>query len=236
MKKMTHLFALAAALSLFACGDDRKVADAAMHDVAPDSAAPPAPALGAQIDRMGRPAINTALNHTFDTTAAKGPAKDLYNHDTAVAGWPAAWVSEFVKNLAIIDGLDASTAVTGGTGCGNQIEYNANLTGGGTAMGGANNSYKTLAGLLANDQLYLDTAKVTCTHYLAVEFGAVTQTGNSTCGGRAPSYDVIDVSYSALALGISGFTQPDLAPKFGDGVAVHSDTSDTGFPFLGNPH
>src|SRR5438045_6193332 len=50
-------------------------------DGATDGGGPPAPpALGAQIDRMGRPAINTALNNTFNADAAsKGKAKDAYN-------------------------------------------------------------------------------------------------------------------------------------------------------------
>jgi hypothetical protein len=237
MNKMTTLFALAAALSLFACGDDKKAVDAGTvrDSTTVDGAAPPTPALGAQIDRMGRPAINTALNHTFDVNAAaKGSAKDAYNQDTAIATWPQTWAVEFTKNLALIDALDAAT---GSNGCGNQVLYNGNPGGGSAAMGGSNNSYLGLAGILANDQLYLDTSKGSCTHYLAVEFGVVIGAGNSTCGGRAPSYDVIDVSYSALAIGLAGFTLPPaLAPLFGDNVGPHADASDTTFPFLGAPH
>jgi hypothetical protein len=236
MNKMTTLFALAAATCLLACGDDLKVPDGhqAIDASTIDGAAPPAPALGPQIDRMGRPAINTALNHTFDVNAAaKAAAKDAYNQDTNVAGWPATWAVEFAKNLALIDALDAGTLVNG---CGNQILYNGSLTGGGSAQGGGSNSYLGLASILANDQLFLDTAKGTCTKYLAVEFGVVSGAGNATCGGRAPTYDVIDFSYSALALGITGFTMPALDPVFGDNVAVHGDVSESAFPFLGAPH
>src|SRR5262245_18783462 len=54
--------ALALALS---CGDNLEPRNDGGHDV-PDAAAFPAPpALGAQIDRMGRPVINTALNAAF---------------------------------------------------------------------------------------------------------------------------------------------------------------------------
>ena len=57
-------------------------------------------------------------------------------------------------------------------------------------------------GFAADDQLYVETSKGTCNQYLAVELDTVIlSTGGvaSSCGGRAPSYDVIDVSYSALA-------------------------------------
>jgi hypothetical protein len=226
----TKLFAAAVlTCSLVACGDNASTPDA--PTVKKDSGGPPAvPALGAQIDRMGRPAISTALNHAFDVTAAtKNAAKDAYNADGGTGSWQTTYTAEFAKNLAIIDSLD--TGIPGG-GCGNQVLYNNMPAGGGTA-GSA--SYKALAGILADDQLYLDTTKTMCTKYLAVEFGVVTGMGNTLCGGRAPSYDVMDYSYSVLALGLAGF-DASLNPKFGDNVAAHSDISDTAFPFLGAPH
>jgi hypothetical protein len=106
-------------------------------------------------------------------------------------------------------------------------------TGGGTA---AATSYQSLATLLANDEIYLDTGKATCTFYLGVEFGVVTGGGNSTCGGRTPEYDVIDFSFSMLAMGIFGFLQPSFEPRIKDGVDKHADVSSTTFPFLGAPH
>src|SRR6185369_12071168 len=43
---------------------------------------PPPPVIGAQIDRFGRPVVNTALNHAFDPDeTAAGLAKDAYNQD-----------------------------------------------------------------------------------------------------------------------------------------------------------
>jgi hypothetical protein len=46
------------------------------------------PALGAQVDRMGRPAINTAANNTFNTNAvAADAAKDAYNAAPSTK-WP----------------------------------------------------------------------------------------------------------------------------------------------------
>ena len=63
--------------------------------------------LGTQIDRMGRAAINTALNHAFDPDAGSaGAAKNAYNADLDVPAWPATYAAEFATNLAILDSLD----------------------------------------------------------------------------------------------------------------------------------
>lgn len=224
-----------------ACGDNKAApkADASVKVDAPPIDAPafPAPpALGAQVDRMGRPTINTALNHVFDPTAAAGSAKDAYNADGSPASWVgSANVGEFAKNLAIFDALDSKT--TPGDGCGNQIGYNGNLSGGGSA---SLTSYAGLATFLADDQLYFDTNKTSCTTFLAIELDYLSGSSlpHTTCGGRTPSYDVVDANYSALAAGIAGFnlgTSPP-TPLIGDGVGKHTDVSDTDFPFLGAPH
>src|SRR6185295_571231 len=123
MKTMKILFACTLLLSLAACGDD--------DDTAPPADSPPAdgtgadttpppqmPALGAQIDRMGRPAINTALTHPFDPDMdSKFAAKDAYNADGDPQNW-ATYIPEFAANLAVFDGLDNPV---GANGCGNQI-------------------------------------------------------------------------------------------------------------------
>ncbi len=263
--KNLHLFAVAL-LAVAACGDDKGAPDAPKHIDAPSPDAltmPPPPTPGSQIDRMGRPAINTALNHVLDTDpTAKGSAKDAYNADAAAGTWTTTYLNEFAKNLAVFDALDTTTTATG---CGNQVCYNGNCpAGGGAAMTcpGATCSYNFMATVLADDQLYLDTSKNLCQFYLAVEFGVVTTMGNLTCGGRAPDYDVIDFSYSALAIGVTGFsTDGKFTPAFGDKVGPHTDylahcsttttqtctgendtscptgeTCEPQFPFLGQPH
>lgn len=173
---------------------------------------PPPPTLGAQIDRFGRPAINTALNHTFDAMATtKDKAKDDYNADGNQAMWPATYASEFAANLAILDALD--------TMCGNQI-----LAGPMPVAG----RYNTLAGALASDVLYLKTDAATCSAYLAVEANATGLLANVDCGGRKLDYDVIDISYSALAAGaLQGVD---------DGIPADNDTKGTTFPYLAAPH
>jgi hypothetical protein len=114
-------------------------------------------------------------------------------------------------NLAILDGLDRN--------CGNQL-----LAGSSPVAG----RYDALAGVLADDQLYVNTASGTCAQYLAVEANAV-GIPNTDCGGRTPLEDSIDTTYSLLAAGaLSGVT--DGVPEDAD-----SDPSLTVFPYLDDP-
>jgi hypothetical protein len=224
MNKLTNLLSVLALAALIGCGgnDNNKTPDAPPGMDAPKPDAPPSnpppPTLGPQIDRMGRPAINTALNHTFDVNATtKGAAKDAYNQDEGEGNWPTAYGSDFYASLGILDGLDGS--------CGNSVLYDA--AGSGTA-------YATAAGLLAADELYVNTKNGTCEDYLGVELDYLGIAGASDCGGRTLTEDVVDVSYSALAAGLSGFSQ-QLSPLIGDGVSAHTDITTT-FPYLGPPH
>lgn len=248
---MNKLSFFLVALLAVACGDNIKPGTTDGNTGPGDGSGggfPAAPTLGVQVDRMARPAINTVLNHGFDPTAAAGTAKDAYNQDGSPGGWQAAYAPQFAGNLAVLDTLDTgltcvmgactnNAAATNGDGCGNQVEYNGQIGGGGTP---AADSYITLAGLLANDELYLDTSKTMCDiptnhqNYLAVEFNVLTSAGGVTCGGREPHNDVIDTSYAALAIGLNGFNN-QFTPAFGDGVGPHTDLTTT-FPYLGPPH
>jgi hypothetical protein len=204
------------------------------------------------MDRLGRPAINTALNHGFDP--AGGPAKDAYNQDGSPGGWAAAYTANFAGNLGILDVLDTGLTCTNGAcsaenaptlsdGCGNQAFYNGALLGSGSADASAT-SYTTLATVLADDQLYLDTTKtlaeLSTTHqgYLAVELNAYGMIPNTVGGGRAPTMDVIDTTYTAVAIGVRGFdASNDFKPAFGDGVdGPHAGVTNDTFPFLATPH
>jgi hypothetical protein len=190
------------ALPAMACGSSSSSNNDAGNGNDAGGNNPAPPALGAQVDRQARSVVNTVLIHGFDSDAAgKGAAKDAYN-----AAAPATWASfkgEIAKNLAILDSLDSM--------CGNQL-----LAGPTVAAG----RYDALAGVLADDQLYVNTATGTCTQYFAVELGMA-----GDCGGRAPTYDTIDVTLSAVAIGMaSGVT---------DGIAADDKTqSNTTFPFL----
>ncbi len=172
---------------------------------------PAMPALGTQIDRAGRPAISTALVETFNgDSAAKGAARDAYN-----AAGPGEWASfapDFVGSLAILDALDAT--------CGNQLLADD---------GNVDGRYAALAGILADDQLYVNSASGECGVYLGLEaeiVGAV-PAGDGKCGGRTPADDIIDRSYSVLAAGI--LTGVD------DTVAADDCAPSDAFPFLCDP-
>jgi len=208
---------------------------------------PPVPTLGLQIDRMGRPAINTALNHGFDpNTGSAAAAKDAYNADGSPGGW-TQYATQFAHNLAILDALDTGLTLPSGTGgCGNQVLFNNNLTGGGSPTGV---SYMTLGTILADDELFLDTNadtnNNTCdigtshANYLSVELEVASQGAlvHTTCGGRDPLNDVMGASYSALAAGVAGFSTDGMfTPLISDGATAHADVSDSTFPFLGTPH
>ena len=190
------LFVLSVLLPVSAC-----TSNSDNHPDAGGNTPPAPPTLGVQVDRQGRSVVNTALIHPFDAVAAsKGAAKDAYN-----AAAPATWQTfkaEIAKNLAIFDGLDGN--------CGNQLLAATTLAAG---------RYDALAGVLADDQLYVNSASGTCTQYLGVELQMA-----SDCGGRTPTYDSIDVTLSAAAIGLpAGVT---------DGVAADDKTVSTTFPFL----
>jgi hypothetical protein len=172
---------------------------------------PAPPKLGAQIDRFGRPAINTAANHAFDgDAAAAGAAKDAWNANADPSTW-ASYTAEVAGNLAIVDSLD--------TVCGNQAFAGPMPVAG---------RYDTLASVLADDRVWVKTDAATCTVYLAVEANATGFVPNGDCGGRKLDFDVIDESYSLLAIGkIAGVD---------DGVAADADTKGEAFPYLAAPH
>ena len=171
-----------------------------------------------QIDRMGRAGVNTALTNPFFRESVPSEVEtheevvDAYNAATRVPRWGARFSPEIAANLAILDSLDAV--------CGNQ------LLAGPTPSAGR---YNALAGILADDQLYLNTRSGTCAQYLAVEANAV-GIANDDCGGRTPLEDTIDTTYSLLAAGaLAGVT--DGLPIDGDGTASLTD-----FPFLDQPN
>lgn len=168
------------------------------------------PKLGAQIDRMGRSAISTATISTFETDEAKkSAAKDKYN-----AAAPAAWPDfepAMAQSLAILDALDGM--------CGNQL------------LASETDGYVALAGILADDRLYVNSASGKCGTYLGLEgeiVGAL-EPGQGGCGGRTPTDDVIERSYSLLAAGV----------LVGVDDTISSDGSDhdpNKFPFLAAPN
>jgi hypothetical protein len=231
MNRLTSLAVLAVVLA--GCSGNKVNPD---HD-AGNLDVPPPPGLGAQIDRLGRPAISTMLIGLLATSmAAQAARKDAYNHAPDPATWKATMLEtgltierELALNLAVFDALDRGLMAISQSGCGNALQYSGppSLT-----------SYQGAAGLFADDQLYVDTSKTTCAVYLALEIEQVSAGSSihTSCGGRTLTHDAIDVTYSVLAAGTDGLDKANgFGPKIVDGVPPHTDVKDT-FPFLGAPH
>ncbi|MBR9814198.1 DUF4331 domain-containing protein [bacterium] len=173
-----------------------------------------------QIDRMGRAGVNTAVTDPFYISddggmndAAHGALTDSFNAVGTQMSSVMQFTDRFADNIAIYDGLD--------TNCGNQ------LAAGDEAVDGR---YDGLATVLADDELFVNTASGTCNQYFGVELDALGVTMSGDCGGRTPLYDTIDVTYSALAIG-------DVA-GVGDGIDSDPDPvthSAETFPFLAAP-
>ncbi len=143
-----------------------------------------------QIDRMGRPAINTALINLLNDTGLK----DQYNSAQDPSTWAGLFQAEISANLAALDTLDGVT---------------------GNALLDAD----TLASVLVNDVLLINTSIATCDAYLAVELNVAGQ-----CGGRTLARDVIDDTLGAV-----------VGPGVIDGVDNDSAFLQE-FPFLGLPN
>ena len=241
MMKMMMKISAVALVAFAGCGGG--ASNPIHHDAGtPDAAGfPPPPALGAQIDRVGRPAISSLLIGTFATEPTRTAVKDAYRQASDPATWKDTMLrpnvsirQELEANLAVFDALDAGLPPVPSQppfGCRNAFRYT-------TPTGAA--SYQAAADLFADDELYVDTSRPTCNVFLALELDYGTGGGytHTTCGGRMPTHDAIDMMYSVLAAGAYGVDQQsngDLAPLIHDNAPVHSDVKDT-FPFLGPPH
>jgi len=182
---------------------------------------PAPPTLGTQIDRMGRPAINTALTGSFDPTctAATCPAKDAYNANHDPTTWSADYAPGFAGYLGIYDSLD--------TVCGNQPAY---------APPATKTSYGTLASVLANDVLWLNTGSTTCQQYLGVELLALKAITAVDCGGRTPAENTIDLTFNIVAGTLTPATLPTNPGIATNGITAAASPPSATFPYLAAPH
>jgi hypothetical protein len=210
----------------------------------------PRPEKGAAIDRMGRPAINTALNGAFIQFDANGDPQpsdntqrleeqDAYNEDTQPGDWAASYTEIFAANLAILDVLDAGAGNPQPGACENPVTSCAN------SESDTGTCYDFVAGALANDRLFVYADGAECSAapienegangnvggYLSAEAAALvaglTLTG---CAGRRPIDDVIETTYSVVGVGaLAGFDDgigPDDVPE-----GSHPEV----FPYIGEP-
>ncbi len=148
--------------------------------------------VGGQVDRAGRPAIGPATIGLIPSPAGNA-LKDAYNQAADPSQWAVLFQDEITANLTILAGLDGNP--------GNVLLPPA-----------------TLASVLVDDRLRIDTSQATCDQYLGVELGVA-----NDCGGRTLERDVIDDTLGAV-----------VGPGVTDCVANDS-TFLANFPFLGPP-
>lgn len=168
---------------------------------------PAPPTLGVAIDRVGRPAILTALVSAFEPSTPRGVNRDAYN-GARREDW-IKYTDDVRVSLGLYDGLDGQ--------CGNQLASDLTLTG--------PFRYNTLAFVLTDDRLYLNSTSNSCSQYLGVELDVTELSLNSDCGGRTPTSDVIGVSYSAIINDLSFFVTQGVTS---DNVVQSNEF----FPFL----
>jgi hypothetical protein len=92
------------------------------------------------------------------------------------------------------------------------------------------NRYSTLALLLADDRIRIDTRVPRCERYLALELSSIASTapGMRECGGRTPQVDAVDAFRSLLVGGRES--------GIDDGVSRDDrEHSSSEFPFLAAP-
>ncbi len=237
MRATLAMHVTAGALALGGCGSGSPGQPMVQHDGGPlDSAPiPPPPVLGTQLARMGRPLTTTALIGVLQPAQTQAAMRVAYNQASDPAAWASTTIggpngmigAEIAANLAVFDAWDIGFAKVAKPGCGNPL--------GGLAP----DVYSMPTALFSDDQLYIDTFQPSCTTYLALEIEVANRVqAHTQCGGRMPSHDVVDMTYSVLAAGLQGLAAPssNYAPTIPDGVAAHTDLKETVFPFLGPPH
>jgi len=167
------------------------------------------PAFGEPVDRIGRTLTGNALIGPLDPEDISDRRKEQYNR-AAQSDWPQ-FTADIERTLGLYDAFDGV--------CGNQWLADKRTK--------PSRRYQTLARLLADDRLWVDSRSTVCTRYLAVEQNAA-GAKNTDCGGRTPNYDAIDVYRSLL---VNGSEQ-----GVDDGVDHDEKThSATVFPFLATP-
>ncbi len=176
---------------------------------------PSKPALGARVERIGRPLTGNGLIGLLAPAEVSNARKETYNA-AARKDW-LQFADDIRSALALYDGFDGT--------CGNQW-----------IAGRGAERYRALAEMLADDRLWVNSKSAVCKQFLAVELAeradvletAISGSAAGDCGGRTPNHDAPDVFRSLLAGGLTAGVS--------DGVARDDHEHSTSeFPFLSPP-
>jgi hypothetical protein len=165
-----------------------------------------------RIDRAARPLTGNALLAPLGSADIADDLKERYNE--AEPKTAAVFIAPIEEALGLYDGYDGR--------CGNQWLVDRKAA--------PEHRYRTLATLLADDRLWVDSASKVCTQLFAVERAHLSgeHALDHDCGGRTPNYDAANTCRSLLATGT----------PVGIDDGVHRDErehSSTVFPFLAAP-
>lgn len=191
-----------------ACVDDDGLSDAGLPLPADGGLpTPPPPALGLQIDRVGRPLV-TSLLLGDPNDPQRASLSAAWNEEDDPLLWER-FAPALQGTLGLFDGLDGT--------CG---QLTPTFTFG---------RFDSLALLLADDRLFVDTRVGICEQPLAVEAEPLGLIPIFDCGGRTPVVDAVDAMLSLFASG----GRTDVS----DGLEEDPDgeVSTIVFPFLGPP-
>jgi hypothetical protein len=165
-----------------------------------------------QINRVGRPLTKNALLGLFAPDDVGNQLKEDWNAATPATA--ARFIPDIQKALALYDAFDGQ--------CGNQLLAEPKTA--------PSRRYLSLATLLADDRLWVNSTSRVCTQLMAVELATLADPKSlaNDCGGRSPNYQAANIWRSLLVDGTN--------LSVDDGVE-HDDHehSATIFPFLAAP-
>jgi len=165
-----------------------------------------------RLERMGRPEIKNFIlqDKQFDNVNRDLELRDLYNAEDAFNLSPAyvgAYRARLNANLPFFDRLDG------------RIDWRPDDQG-----------VHPLTGMLLADFLVVDTSKpFTDGGFLEIERAVLAGRPHTTCGGRAPDDDIVDIFYTLLVGGLDG-------PRISDGVDGPTRPATRSFPYLNSPN
>jgi Domain of unknown function (DUF4331) len=165
-----------------------------------------------RLERMGRPEIKNFIlqEKKYDTVNRDLEIRDLYNAEDAFNLSPAyvgAYRARLNANLPFFDCLDGRT------------DWPPDDQG-----------VHPLTELLLADFLVVDASKPFSEgSFLEIERAVLAGRPHTTCGGRAPDDDIVDVLYTLLVGGLYG-------PRISDGVDRPIQPATRSFPYLVRPN